>query len=102
VYTYGLVLNYTYRYIYIYNCVRVCVCVCVRVCVCVCVNRYGLELKDEQRRAIKKLRGFDQYLIVYDQFCIKAFVERQKQVFVMTFVAVCCNTLQCRTAETGV
>jgi hypothetical protein len=33
-------------------------------------KRFGLDLKDEQRRKIKKLRGFDQYLTLYDQVCL--------------------------------
>jgi uncharacterized membrane protein len=37
----------------------------------------GLDLKDEQRRKIKKLRGFDQYLTLYDQVCL----EKEKWIF---------------------
>lgn len=42
-------------------------------------KRFGLELSASQRRAIKKMVGAEQYLALYDQFCIKGFVERQKQ-----------------------
>lgn len=42
-------------------------------------KRFGLDLSASQRRAIKKMVGAEQYLALYDQFCIKGFVERQKQ-----------------------